>query len=536
MNWLVWLRREIAKLWEAIGEGVSVAWADITGKPTEFNPTAHTHGWSEVTGKPTEFTPSAHTHDWSEVDNKPEQYPPAEHQHSWSEVSEKPTEFPPSAHTHDWSEIDNKPNLVVNNSSFELISLCGNYTHFTRKVKYLNGIYFRLFSEYSRLAYSYDAHSWKYVQAYTHSHALIDVIYHDGLYYFLAEDYVYTSSDLVNFNSIHTGLSFVNNILYDYELNKFIVTNIFGEIFTGISLSSLSILATITINSGAVYLTKFKKINGKYFAMCSGANKGLAYSDDLTTWNESLIIGDTFNGVTSIFDIMLYKDYYYLLTNKALYVGGYNSFAEGNVKYKNTEDMLRHIVAGNNKIIVTGSNQNVYVCDLNNSSTVYNSLNFFTTMYISDSINYFDGVVYGNGVFVLTERLDKVYTWGALLEQDKQKSNLFIEEKQKLVYNIKTLQDDDFVSDNYNLLTKDVGALIRVNADYTSIVNIVIKNDKYYPINSVITIRQSNTAQVNIAAETGITLNGDTKTAGQNKSLQIIKVGPDEWDIEGGVA
>ena len=30
-------------------EGASVAWADITGKPAAFPPTAHRHGWADLT-------------------------------------------------------------------------------------------------------------------------------------------------------------------------------------------------------------------------------------------------------------------------------------------------------------------------------------------------------------------------------------------------------------------------------------------------------------------------------------------------------
>ena len=68
------------------GVGGSVAWADITGKPATFAPSAHTHtasaitdfdaavdarialtppsspSWSTITGKPSTFAPSAHTH------------------------------------------------------------------------------------------------------------------------------------------------------------------------------------------------------------------------------------------------------------------------------------------------------------------------------------------------------------------------------------------------------------------------------------------------------------------------------------------
>ena len=40
----------------------SVAWAEITGKPTTFAPETHSHAWGDVTGKPTTFAPSEHTH------------------------------------------------------------------------------------------------------------------------------------------------------------------------------------------------------------------------------------------------------------------------------------------------------------------------------------------------------------------------------------------------------------------------------------------------------------------------------------------
>ena len=46
-------------------------WASITGKPTTFPPSSHTHAWSEITGKPSSFTPASHTHAWSEITGKP---------------------------------------------------------------------------------------------------------------------------------------------------------------------------------------------------------------------------------------------------------------------------------------------------------------------------------------------------------------------------------------------------------------------------------------------------------------------------------
>lgn len=42
-------------------------WENLKNKPTEFNPTSHTHGWSEVTNKPSSFTPSTHTHSINDI-------------------------------------------------------------------------------------------------------------------------------------------------------------------------------------------------------------------------------------------------------------------------------------------------------------------------------------------------------------------------------------------------------------------------------------------------------------------------------------
>ena len=45
------------------------AWANITGKPSTFAPSAHTHAWADITGKPTTFTPSSHTHAIANITN-----------------------------------------------------------------------------------------------------------------------------------------------------------------------------------------------------------------------------------------------------------------------------------------------------------------------------------------------------------------------------------------------------------------------------------------------------------------------------------
>jgi len=57
--------------------------------------------WNDLTDKPTEYPPEAHTQDWSTITNTPADYPPSAHGHAWDEITGTPSEFPPAAHNHD---------------------------------------------------------------------------------------------------------------------------------------------------------------------------------------------------------------------------------------------------------------------------------------------------------------------------------------------------------------------------------------------------------------------------------------------------
>jgi hypothetical protein len=80
-------------------------WTSITAKPTTFAPTPHTHAWTELTGVPATFTPSAHTHLWAQITDKPTTFAPAAHSHDWASITSKPTSFTPSSHTHPHSQV-----------------------------------------------------------------------------------------------------------------------------------------------------------------------------------------------------------------------------------------------------------------------------------------------------------------------------------------------------------------------------------------------------------------------------------------------
>jgi hypothetical protein len=66
-------------------------WAEITNKPTDFPPSAHTHPISEVTNLQTTLdgkAPTVHTHDYAtEITGKPSTFPPDSHSHPQSEVT-----------------------------------------------------------------------------------------------------------------------------------------------------------------------------------------------------------------------------------------------------------------------------------------------------------------------------------------------------------------------------------------------------------------------------------------------------------------
>lgn len=98
-------------------------WTNLQNKPTEFNPTSHTHGINDVTGlrdeldsasevtrehvetalgysplDPTDLT-------WDNLSNKPTMFTPSAHSHSWEQVTGKPSTFTPSAHTHTIADV-----------------------------------------------------------------------------------------------------------------------------------------------------------------------------------------------------------------------------------------------------------------------------------------------------------------------------------------------------------------------------------------------------------------------------------------------
>lgn len=87
---------------------VGANWDDITGKPTTFPPSTHTHSYASLTDIPNTFAPSAHTHAQADIvglgttlDGKANSV----HTHVWADITDKPNTFVPSAHTHVVADI-----------------------------------------------------------------------------------------------------------------------------------------------------------------------------------------------------------------------------------------------------------------------------------------------------------------------------------------------------------------------------------------------------------------------------------------------
>lgn len=99
----------------------SVAWDNVTGKPSTFTPATHSHAWGDITGKPSTFAPSAHKHVKADITDFPTSLPASDvsawakaaskPSYGWSEITGKPGSFTPSSHTHTKSQITDFPTI-----------------------------------------------------------------------------------------------------------------------------------------------------------------------------------------------------------------------------------------------------------------------------------------------------------------------------------------------------------------------------------------------------------------------------------------
>ena len=131
--------------WFAVARTDELTWNSISGKPSTFTPSSHTHTKSQITDFPSSM-PASDVYAWAKASSKPS--------YSWSEITGKPSTLTPSSHTHplsgisdlqaswdallkaapsayvtrwpSWSEVTSKP-------SFATVATSGSYNDLSNK-------------------------------------------------------------------------------------------------------------------------------------------------------------------------------------------------------------------------------------------------------------------------------------------------------------------------------------------------------------------------------------------------------------------
>lgn len=80
----------------------AVAWENVSGKPSTYSPSSHTHTKSQISDFPSSL-PASDVYAWAKASTKPT--------YTWSEITSKPSSFTPSSHTHSYNDLSNKPTL-----------------------------------------------------------------------------------------------------------------------------------------------------------------------------------------------------------------------------------------------------------------------------------------------------------------------------------------------------------------------------------------------------------------------------------------
>ena len=76
---------------------------------------------------------------------------------------------------------------------------------------------------------------------------------------------------------------------------------------------------------------------------------------------------------------------------------------------------------------------------------------------------------------------------------------------------------------------------IRANNASSISVTVPPESSVVFASATVITIEQTGVGQINLVAGSGVTLHGDLRSSGQYATVQITKVGSDEWTVKDGV-
>ena len=120
-TWSAW------KIWSTF-DG---AYSSLTGKPSSFPPSSHTHTKAQITDFPVSL-PASDVPAWAKAASKPA--------YGWTEITGKPSTFTPAAHTHTKSQISDMPTKLsqfTNDSGYITqadVDTSQNHTHANKAV------------------------------------------------------------------------------------------------------------------------------------------------------------------------------------------------------------------------------------------------------------------------------------------------------------------------------------------------------------------------------------------------------------------
>jgi hypothetical protein len=92
---------------------------------------------------------------------------------------------------------------------------------------------------------------------------------------------------------------------------------------------------------------------------------------------------------------------------------------------------------------------------------------------------------------------------------------------------------------SYTLVAGDAGALVRCTAGSGVTLTVPPNSSVAFGVGTVIEVRQSGAGQVTVSPGSGVTLNSESsmrKTAAQHRSVSLVKVATDTWDLDGSLA
>jgi hypothetical protein len=91
----------------------------------------------------------------------------------------------------------------------------------------------------------------------------------------------------------------------------------------------------------------------------------------------------------------------------------------------------------------------------------------------------------------------------------------------------------------YTLVRTDASHVVRCTSGSAVTLTVPLNATVAFPIGTSIEVRQAGAGQVTVSPTGGVTLNSESsmrKTAAQHRSVSLVKVGTDTWDLDGSLA